>query len=244
MAKVVASLLGTQFVGLNRALQETGHNVGNFGTSGFQKHMSLFESYDHPVGAHGEKISYAVHGPEWRNLQQGGLRATGDVYNVAILGEGFLKLEGEVYTRAGELLQDAEGVLRTSDGRAILDNGGAPIAIPIGEKISINRDGSIFSVTTQENIATLGLFQFENRQNLKAIGNNVYEPTPGQEEQPVETPNILQGFLETSNTNSGEEMIDLANFTTTYQQAVYMSQAYQSTQSEMVHPFLSPLLKA
>lgn len=243
MAKVVASLLGTHFIGLNRALQETGHNVGNFGTSGFQKHMSLFKSYEYPVG-HGEKISYAVHGPEWRNLQQGGLRATGDVYNVAILGEGFLKLEGEVYTRAGELLQDSEDTLRTSDGRAILDDGGAPIVIPIGEKISINRDGSIFSITTQEEIATLGLFQFENRQNLKSIGNNVYEPSPGQEEQLVESPNIIQGFLEASNTSSGEEMIDLAGFTTAYQQAVYMSQAYQTTQSEMVHPFLSPLLRA
>ncbi len=243
MAKVVASLLGTQFIGLNRALQETGHNVGNFGTSGFQKHMSLFESYEHPV-SYGEKISYVVHGPEWRNLQQGGLRATGDVYNVAILGEGFLKLEGEVYTRAGEMLQDSEGVLRTSDGRAILDDGGSPIAIPIGEKISVNRDGSIFSITTQEKIATLGLFQFEDRQNLKTIGDNVYEPTPDQEAQPVERPNILQGFLETSNTSSGEEMIDLANFTTTYQQAVYMSQTYQTTQSEMIHPFLSPLLRA
>jgi flagellar basal-body rod protein FlgF len=243
MAKVVASLLGTHFIGLNRALQETGHNVGNFGTSGFQKHLSLFKSYEHPLGQ-GEKISYAIHGPEWRNLQQGGLRATGDAYNVAILGEGFLKLEGELYTRAGELLQDAEGILRTSDGRAILDDGDSPILIPIGEKISINRDGSIFSVTTQEKIATLGLFRFENPQNLKAMGDNVYEPTADQEAEPVETANILQHFLETSNTHSGEEMIDLAHFSTTYQQAVYMTQAYQTTQSDMINPFLNPLLRS
>jgi flagellar basal-body rod protein FlgF len=71
---------------------------------------------------------------------------TGRPLDVAVQGRGWIAVEGadgrEAYTRAGNLVTDANGVLQTSSGLNVLGEGG-PITLPPDNNITIAADGTV-----------------------------------------------------------------------------------------------------
>lgn len=145
----------------------------------------------------------------------GELMETGGTFDLALVGEGFFKIQGEdgytYYTRDGSFLVNEEGYLTTLRGEMVLGNGG-PIAID-GEKVEIDGDGL---VRVDDNIVgTLDIVDIANKEFLRKIGDNRYrmaldengEEIPA-EEIPFEG-RLLQGFLEGSNVNAIDEMVEM-----------------------------------
>lgn len=145
---------------------------------------------------------------------QGSLKATGNPLDVAITGEGFLKVqspEGEFVTRNGSLCQTSDGTLTTKQGWPVLGEGG-PITVPPGTKnVYISPDARVFADDAE--IGTLQVVTFSDLNGLEKIGGNLYRVREGSTSAEVipEPGSFLanQGFLEAANVNVVEEMVNM-----------------------------------
>jgi flagellar basal-body rod protein FlgG len=155
-------------------------------------------------------------------FDQGELQATQRDLDLAIEGEGFLRIvlpdQTVVFTRAGNLNIDSQGNLVTPDGY-LLD---PPITVSENiTRIFIDQTGLIQGFDPQtpdtlQNIGQVELTRFINPSGLESIGDNLYRQTPaagdridGQPGQGQGFGIIRQGFLEQSNVDVIKELVDL-----------------------------------
>jgi len=152
-------------------------------------------------------------------FSQGSMQQTGVPLDVSIEGEGFfevLQSDGSsAYTRDGAFKINSTGKIVTSDG---LEAKGLS-AIPSGaSSITIGSDGA-FSVVLNGAITKLSPFtlaRFPNASGLSSIGRNLFRET--QSSGKAETGGIpgqngfgtlAQGFLELSNVETVQEMVNM-----------------------------------
>ncbi len=165
------------------------------------------------------------------NFGQGAQMANDSKTAMCIVGEGFFAVQdGDEthYTRNGNFTWaiDANGdkVLTTAEGYKVLDQNKKPIVLPkaAGELgFAVNpetgavsyKDATGASVNTGQAIA---LYQFTNRVGLNKIGENLYDESDASGEplgewntQGVTRSTIAQNYLEGSNVNVADEMVNL-----------------------------------
>lgn len=170
---------------------------------------------------------------------QGNLQDTGYPTYMAIEGSAFFKVrdkDGNVcYTRDGSFnLQPVEGgtMLCTSEGYPVLDQNNNPIIVPKDYKtddITVDTEGNIFVKGADEKDVPLtavlngqnynqkiGLVQFNNPSGLESAGGNMYRETVASGAPLEETKTnglskslIHQGYLEMSNVQVAEEMVNM-----------------------------------
>jgi flagellar basal-body rod protein FlgG len=212
------------------------NNVANVNTTGFKKSRVEFNdllSQTYSVaGALGDQGTTdpagiqvglgAVVSATQRIFLPGSTMQTGNPLDLAIQGDGFFQVQldnGEIaYTRDGSLKRDATGQLVTSDGYPIqpaitIPNDAADIIIGLNGTVSVRQAGS----PDLNQIGQLQLVRFANPAGLESIGRNLFSRTPasgdpiegtaGQAELAKTTVN--QGFLENSNVQIVEELINL-----------------------------------
>ncbi len=155
-------------------------------------------------------------------FEQGALQRTGLDLDLAIEGEGFLRVllpDGTAaYTRGGHLRIDGRGALVTQDGYPI----DPPVVLPEGiERVVVDAAGRILGLDpgtgeTVEEMGQLGMTRFLNPSGLEPLDGNLYQATPssgaGLEGLPGGPEGfgwIRQGFLESSNVDAAKELTDL-----------------------------------
>ncbi len=208
------------------------HNLANAQTAGFKKSRANFEDLIYqniiPPGAEtandtkvpaGIQVGTGVKPVSVQKIfLQGNFIQTENPLDLAIEGKGFFKvLKGteEVYTRDGSFKLDADGYLCDAEGNRLQPE----ISIP-REAVSINIDagGKLTAIDQNGNILvteTITLYDFPNPAGLISIGKNYFKPSEASGEAVEGTPGtegfgtILQGFLETSNVNVVEEMVNM-----------------------------------
>ena len=141
----------------------------------------------------------------------GNFMTTGNPLDLAIGGNGFFVIDtpqGLRYTRNGNFHRAANGDIVTSDGQAVLSRQGRPINIPEDTaSLIVTAEGGIYADGVQ--IDMLGFVEFgDDRRAMLKQGDSLFYPQAGAEPQPA-TGNISQGFLERSNVNVVNEMVDL-----------------------------------
>jgi flagellar basal-body rod protein FlgG len=210
------------------------HNLANVNTTGFRKQRAEFEDLIYqtirtPGGTTGEgqKLPTGIQIGEGVRLvsttqmhMQGSLLQTGSNLDLAIEGTGFFQIQrpgGEIaYTRAGNFRVDAEGRLVTVDGYEVEP----AITIPTNAtSVSISPNGTVSVTTPGENasqdVGELTIAGFVNPAGLLAIGRTMFTPTDASGEAIVGRPGeeglgtLASGFLEASNVEVVNEMIDL-----------------------------------
>lgn len=148
----------------------------------------------------------------------------------AISGEGFFAVQGSdgetYYTRNGNFGWSigTDGViLTTMDGNPVLDSNGNLIRVPEGvvaERVKVTADGQFYYLN-DEGVAvdmnqSVGLYQFNNPAGLEklsdsllavtdASGNPLNEATA----QGLQKSIVRQGYLEGSNVQVADEMVNL-----------------------------------
>ena len=149
----------------------------------------------------------------------------------AIEGHGFFALRGEdgttYYTRNGDFIWalGANGgmTLTNADGLPVLDSNGRAISLNrnyIASKITITEDGQVCYPDELNNPQpigiTIGTYQFSNPGGLNRVGDTLFavtdasgralneDTTPG-----VSKSRIVQGYLEGSNVQVANEMVNL-----------------------------------
>lgn len=192
--------------GLVREMRVIANNVANMSTSGFKAEGLVFSEYIKGGGAHSESISMSTAHARHVVLDQGQLKRTDGALDLAIEGDGFFLVEGAEgpqLTRAGHFTIDGTGTMVSSDGHAVLDQGGAPILLPLdGPDVSIGRDGTISQ--NGRLVGQVGVVIPADPSGLRRVGESRFDAPEGWE--PAETPNVMQGFLEASNVNAIEQM--------------------------------------
>ena len=149
---------------------------------------------------------------------QGSFQTTGNPLDLAIGGDGFFAVQtpnGVRYTRDGAFVRSATGQLQTSQGLPVLNRQGQPIVIPGNEShIVVTPEGGIYAgndADNRQNVGQLMLVSFgPDRRAIVKEGNNLWNPREGAQARPA-TGEVQQGFLERSNSNVIEEMVQLVN---------------------------------
>ena len=222
----------TGMQGQQLKLDVIANNLANVNTSGFKKSRVDFEDLFYQrlklagaLNAEGNQIPVGMEiGLGVRPVavskifSQGELEQTYNELDLAIEGRGFFKVlvnGEELYTRAGHFKIDRDGYIVTPDGARLQPE----IVIPQNAiKIEITQDGqvnAIFADGTSQNLGQILLYDFPNPAGLYAIGRNLYRPSdaagdviegqPGREGFGT----IAQGYLEMSNVDVVEEMVQM-----------------------------------
>lgn len=210
------------------------NDLANINTTAFKKSRAAFEDlyYDQikspgsindqniesPNGiqvGHGTKLT-AI----YKDFSTGDLKQTDQALDIAIEGKGFFVLsnaEGNsVYSRDGVMQLDKTGKLINSNGLVVSPE----ITIPSNAtSVTISKDGIVTIKTpdSQDPVAAgqLQLAMFQNPAGLEYAGGNVYKETPASGTATLVNPGvdgsgkIVQGFVEGSNVNVGESLINM-----------------------------------
>ncbi len=195
---------------LERKLEVAANNMANVNTTGFKKQRITFREY---LLSQVDGSRRTAKGPVvTTEFAQGATHQTDNPLDFAIEGEGFFAVQtpqGVRYTRDGNFTLDAQKQLVTRQGYPVLGNG-APIILDdtTGRGIWLSGDGRFFVDETQTNV--LDVVTFEDPTSLRRLGANLWEPSSRNVvPTPVENPSIKQGYLEDSNVNPLESMLEL-----------------------------------
>ena len=210
------------------------NNLANVNTSGFKKSRGDFQDLLYqtirmagaPSGTGtqvpaGIQIGSGVRSAAVQKIfTQGDFQNTQNALDLAIEGEGFFQVslpDGTTgYTRAGAFKNDNAGRMVTSDGYTVEP----AITIPADTlNITVSANG-IVSVLQAGNpipteIGTIQLTRFSNPSGLNSIGRNLFLETAASGEAVTGNAGELgfgtlaQGFLESSNVNIAEELVNM-----------------------------------
>ncbi|MBZ0068741.1 MAG: flagellar basal-body rod protein FlgG [Thiobacillus sp.] len=210
------------------------NNLANVSTSGFKRARAVFEDLLYQTvrqpGAQSSEQTQLPSGLQIgtgvkpvateRIFTQGNLQQTGNSKDVAIQGNGFFQVlmpDGTTsYTRDGSFQSDANGQLVTSSGYAVQP----AITIPADtQSLTIARDGTVSvqqaGSATPVTIGTLQLATFINPAGLQSLGENLYGETAASGTPSSNAPGsngagvLNQGYVETSNVNVVEELVNM-----------------------------------
>ena len=187
-------------VALNDELSITANNISNANTTGFKKDIQIMSSYTTK-----DKISNLKMPDDIASISDftpGSLKQTNNPLNVAINGQGFFMIEtqnGIFYSRNGNFLTNNDSVLIDQQGNYVLSETGDQIVIPLqSDNVFINKQGNIYASNIL--IGNIGVFNFSDVKYLRKSGSSYFKTTL--EPVPSENFQLLQGYLEESNTNS------------------------------------------
>jgi len=163
-----------------------------------------------------------------KSFKQGTLTDSTSDLDIAINGDGFFQIkrtDGSIaYTRDGSFKLSQDGKLVTSDGYYLEPD----ITLPEDTvSVNISKDGIVEAIlpnqTDPVTVGQIDLVKFINPEGMKSIGNNLYLATPasgipingiaGSEGYGT----ILQNYLEASNVDIVEEMVNMISAQRAYE---------------------------
>jgi flagellar basal-body rod protein FlgG len=223
----------TGMEGQQTKLDAVSNNLANVGTNGFKRAGVVFEDLMYQnlrqAGAAGEQgqlptglqVGLGVRAvATTRAFTQGNLTQTGNVYDIAVKGQGFFQVQmadgTTAYTRDGAFQVNADGQLVTNNGDPVQP----AITIPAtAQSVTVAGDGTVSaSLPGQAQPVVVGqleLANFVNPAGLAPRGQNLFVETAASGTANVAAPgtdgmgSLQQGMLEGSNVNVVEELVTM-----------------------------------
>jgi flagellar basal-body rod protein FlgG len=209
------------------------NNLANVNTTGFKKSRADFEDLMYQTlktnGAPSTSSTQTVGiqvglgvtpAAVTKVFTAGNITQTGNDLDLAIEGDGFFQIQmpdgSTAYSRAGSFKKDGQGRVVNSDGYPLIPE----IVVPANAtKITVGSDGTVSVIQSgQSSATTLGNIQlasFSNPSGLSSVGHNLYQQTDSSGNPTTGTPgqngigNVSQGYIEMSNVNVMEEMVNM-----------------------------------
>jgi flagellar basal-body rod protein FlgG len=210
------------------------NNLANVSTNGFKRSRAVFEDLLYQtIRQPGAQSSQQTQLPSGLQLgtgvrpvatesifAQGGLQQTENPRDIAINGQGFFQVlmpDGTTaYTRDGAFQSDINGQFVTSSGFVIQPAITVP---PNALSITIARDGTVSALVpgaaTPIQVGNIQLATFINPAGLQKAGENLFLQTASSGTPNTNAPGtngtglLQQGFVETSNVNVVEELVNM-----------------------------------
>ncbi|MDR2760144.1 MAG: flagellar basal-body rod protein FlgG [Spirochaetaceae bacterium] len=228
-------------IGQQANIDTISNNLANVNTAGYKKMRADFEDLLYqtvktagtpateetvvPVGiqmGHGVKLADTQ-----RMFSQGAPQSTENVTDMAIVGDGFFRIQmydgSWAYTRNGAFEVDSDGRMVTSNGYWLLPD----IIMPerfLPQTINVTQDGRVSvkvpgyddnADPVEVEVGQLELYRFPNPVGLTAVGENLFKITEASGDPIPGRPGyngmgkLYHKFLEMSNVSVVREMVDL-----------------------------------
>ena len=210
------------------------NNLANVSTTGFKRSRAVFEDLLYQTlrqpGAQstqqtqissGLQIGTGVRPVATERIHtQGNLQQTGNALDMAIQGNGFFQIQlpdgTTAYTRDGSLQLDNQGQLVTASGYPL----SPAITIPADAlSITIGKDGTVSVLQAGQaaptQVGSIQLATFVNPAGLQSSGENLFLERASSGTATPNTPGsngagvINQNYVETSNVNVAEELVNM-----------------------------------
>jgi flagellar basal-body rod protein FlgG len=182
------------------------NNIANASTVGFKKERSSFQEYLL------SRISGTGESDDGRKMSDlsavktdfaaGNLLKTGNPLDVALDGKGFFCLEGNRYTRKGDLRAGKDGYLVTQGGRKVLGTKG-PIKLPPG-KAEVTPSGEVR--VDGKPVDTLKVVDFKNLDALVSLDDGQFTTALPPDKSDA---SVSPKHLEASNVDAVKEMVQM-----------------------------------
>lgn len=215
-------------------LDITSNNLANVSTNGFKRARAVFEDLLYQTlrqpGAASSAQTQIPSGLQIgtgvrpiaseRIFTQGNLTQTGNSLDLAIQGPGFFQVQlpdgTTAYSRDGAFQKDNQGQIVTSNGYTL----SPAITIPANAlSVTIGTDGVINVLqpgsASPVQVGQIQLANFVNPGGLESMGQNLYLETASSGTATPNTPGtngvgaLNQGYVETSNVNVVEELVNM-----------------------------------
>jgi flagellar basal-body rod protein FlgG len=215
-------------------LDNISNNLANVSTNGYKRSHAVFEDLMYQnmrqAGASSSDQTELPTGLQLglgtravataRNFSQGNLQQSANPLDVAVRGNGFFQVQmpdgTTAYTRDGSFQVSSTGQLVTNTGYMVQPG----ITIPAAaQSVTIGNDGIVTVVlpgqATPQPIGQLQLANFINAAGLEPKGGNLYAETGASGTPTTGVPGlnglgtVQQGFVETSNVNVVEELVQM-----------------------------------
>lgn len=231
------------------------NNLANVSTNGFKRSRPVFEDLLYQnmrqPGAQnniqdrlpsGMQIGTGVRAVATERLHtQGGLEQTENSRDLAIDGEGFFQVlmpDGTTaYTRDGSFQLNQNGQMVTANGYPVEP---AIFLPPNALSVNVGEDGTVSvrqpGVAIDNEVGQITVSTFINPAGLESVGGNLYLETGASGAPNENMPGmngagrLFQGYVETSNVNVVEEMVNMIQT----QRAYEINSKAVSTSDEML----------
>jgi len=229
----------------------TSNNLANISTPGFKKDRVITEPFPRLIqlssrqtGTLADKSHLEALGITYQGaaLQQvltdfspGLLRETGNSTDFALKNLGFFTLvdpneDTLYYTRNGNFKLDGEGYLVNDNGYQLMGDDG-PVQITDGDEFTVDDAGNI--LVNGQVVARLLISSFNDPNALERQGS-LYLPR-GEEPEQVENPGVMQKFLEGSNVDPVQEMVDMISAARAYETGQKIIQSQDSLLDQAIN---------
>jgi flagellar basal-body rod protein FlgF len=210
------------------------HNLANVATQGYRSEEHRLRAAQ--VLTHNRNPSalptraFAVDASTHTDYSEGALMYTGNQYDVAVRGKGWIALtlpDGtEAYTRAGSFETSENGVLQTKAGIPVMGDGG-PITIPPDTRVTIERDGTISVVPQtglQNAVEVVGRIKLVNPPETDLVRgqDGLFRLKTGDPAPQDDAVKVAGGYLENSNVNPVEQMVAMISLARQFEMQMRM----------------------
>lgn len=212
------------FQGISEKMQGIASDLANSQTPGYESMQTIIQAqpYQGRSAPAGADASAETSGP---SIIPGRLDATQDPLNIAVSGNAWLQVQspdGTALTRNGSLDIAASGLLTNASGYPVLDTKGMPISLPPLSKLEISNDGTISGILANSSsgdpqiLAQIGLVKTPSSK-MSPLGGELYLPAAGEALVPSQDGAVHQGYLNDSNVNPTDAMMEMINGSRSYQ---------------------------
>ncbi len=218
------------------------NNLANVDTTGYKKDTAISKSFSELLirrtdvdGVYKTSVGSADAAPivgklglgvetneVFTDFSQGSYKGTENQTDVALANEGFFTVmtpHGERYTRNGNFMIGKERFLETKEGYPVMGENG-PIKVGESEFI-VNEDGVLYQQDTMQEIDRFKIVKFDDERYLNKQGSSLYAKTEYSGDAYIaegnERPLTMQGYVETSNVNVVNEMIQMIEVNRSYE---------------------------
>ncbi|MFH1862552.1 MAG: flagellar hook-basal body protein [bacterium] len=232
-----------ELLACQKQLEVVANNLANASTVSFKRTEASFTNAldssmanKHPLNV-AERFVELSSG-KLRVLQQGPLRETGNPLDVALKGEGFFVVERggkTAYSRNGSFQLNQDGELVTLNGDRVVMKGNSQ-SLP-NRSLQISSNGQVYvenpAQATNQILDSLQVVTFPDPGQLCSLGDGLYAT----EQEPIEIPEVQLevGYLEDSNVNVVEEMVEMILLNRCYDAAAHAIQAQDQTIGKAVN---------
>lgn len=225
-----------------RNLNVVANNMTNISTPGYKQDRYLATTFDEVIysrvgnkSSEGQEIGNQSYIRATSDIvtdfTQGTLEPTGLALDFAINGEGFFAIQdaqGQVaYTRSGNFSLDEEGYLCYPGFGRVLNPQGQPIQLNT-DKIHGDSQG-VLHYDEGGVLGQIGVFSFGDTVALERSANGLFT---GGGAQAINTSQMLNGYVERSNSDLIRQMTDMITYQRSLQSAAQVIKIYDNVMTK------------
>jgi len=213
-------------------LRVIGQNVANTDTVAYRREVAVMRpSFEAATDDARAELSSPLPLETVIDQRPGTIKGSSEPLHMALEGPGFFVVEmpggGEALTRRGDFRFDNEGRLVTQAGMPVLGENGA---VKLTGTPQVAADGTVR--VGGEVVAQLRVAQVASNSKLTALGNDLYQGE--QLPQSDASARVRQGFLETSNVESVQEMLRLIETMRHFEGVQHFVRGYDDMMSKAI----------